>query len=199
MRSSRPRAAPVRAAGRGRRGRDSIAETASPTRPPRRAGCRARCSKNATCSRSGHERTHPAQQMRRRIGDEARLVEPRGKDVAAAAAADQDLAPAVARPLEQPRFGAGRRGEDRRHAFPPRRRRSRRRAETRRPSLTGQEHGFDDPPVVHGVERLAPAGERRSQADDAVGARHPAIEQVDHALPHWIVAAERARRWMSPG
>ena len=36
-----------------------------------------------------------AQQMRRRVGDKARLVEPRGKDVAASAAADQNLAAAV--------------------------------------------------------------------------------------------------------
>ena len=58
---------------------------------------------------------HLAQQVRRRIGDEARFVEAHRQHVAASAAADEDLAAAVARALEQSGLGAGLRGEDRGH------------------------------------------------------------------------------------
>ena len=53
--------------------------------------------------------------MRRRVGDEPRLVEPRGKDVAASAAADQNLAAAVFRAFEEQCLCALGRGENRRH------------------------------------------------------------------------------------
>ena len=56
-----------------------------------------------------------AQQMRRRVGDEARLVEPRGKDVAASAAADQNFPAAVLRAFEQKCLCALGRRENRRH------------------------------------------------------------------------------------
>ena len=46
-------------------------------------------------------------------------------------------------------------------------------------------------PLVHRVERLAPAGERRGQADDLFGPRQPAVEQMDHALPRRKGMAER--------
>ena len=64
------------------------------------------------------ERPRPhdaAQQMRRRVGDKARLVEARGQDVAASAAADENLAAAVLRAFEEQRLGAPRRREDRGH------------------------------------------------------------------------------------
>ncbi len=56
-----------------------------------------------------------AQEVGRRVGDEARLVEVRGEDVAAPAAADEDLPAAVARPFEKERLRAGGGGENRRH------------------------------------------------------------------------------------
>ena len=56
-----------------------------------------------------------ADEMGRRVGDKARLVETRRKDVAASAAADQNLAAAVFRALDEQRLGARRRCEDGRH------------------------------------------------------------------------------------
>jgi hypothetical protein len=52
--------------------------------------------------------------MRRRVGHEARLVELRGQDVAATAAADQNLPAAVLRTLDEQRLGTLRGGKDRR-------------------------------------------------------------------------------------
>ena len=53
------------------------------------------------------------------------------------------------------------------------------------------EHGLDHPAIVHRVEGIAPAVERRAQADDRLRHRQAAIEQMDHALPHPVVVAER--------
>ena len=106
----------ARAARRGRRAPGATPGRASPTPSPRRAGCRASRSKKATCSASGQRAHDLAQRVRRRVGDEARLVQPRGEHVAAPAAADEDLAPAVARALQRARVSApALGGEDRRH------------------------------------------------------------------------------------
>src|SRR5262245_25526315 len=53
--------------------------------------------------------------MGRGVGDEAPLVHPRGQDVTAAAAADEDLASPVGGPLEQQGLCAASGGEDRGH------------------------------------------------------------------------------------
>ena len=54
-----------------------------------------------------------AQRVRRGVGDEARLLHSGRENVAAAAAADENLASAVPRPLEQEGLRAAGRGEDR--------------------------------------------------------------------------------------
>ena len=99
-----------------------------PTPFLRQAEGRGRVRRKRSARRSGHERRMWRSSMRRRIGDEAGFVEPRGKDVAASAAADQDLAAAVLRALEQQRLRA--RPTPRRSppSCRPRRRRLRRRA-----------------------------------------------------------------------
>ena len=53
--------------------------------------------------------------MRCRVGDETRLVEPRGKDVAASAAADENLPATVLRAFEEEGLCALGRRENRRH------------------------------------------------------------------------------------
>jgi hypothetical protein len=58
---------------------------------------------------------HAPQKMRRRVGHEARLIQPCRQDIAASAAADQNLAAAVLRALDERRLGALGRREDRRH------------------------------------------------------------------------------------
>ena len=64
---------------------------------------------------SGHERSRPSHQMRRRIGDEPFGRELRRQDVAAAAAADQDLPAAVARAFDDADASAMPRRENGRH------------------------------------------------------------------------------------
>ena len=56
-----------------------------------------------------------AEKMGRGFRDETRFVEPGRQDVASPAAADEDLAPAVAGALEEERLDTRRGGEDRRH------------------------------------------------------------------------------------
>jgi hypothetical protein len=58
---------------------------------------------------------HPVQQIGRRIRDEARFVDVHRQHVAASAAADEDLAAAVAGPLEERGLRAALRGKDRGH------------------------------------------------------------------------------------
>ena len=61
-------------------------------------------------------RSHdPADEVRWSLADEARFVELGWKDVAPAAAADEDLASAVGGALDEEGLGARSRGEDRRH------------------------------------------------------------------------------------
>ena len=54
-------------------------------------------------------------EVRRRVAHEPRFVEARREDIAAPAAADQDLAAAVSRALEKKCVGAGGSSENRRH------------------------------------------------------------------------------------
>src|SRR6476660_4661851 len=54
----------------------------------------------------------------------------------------------------------------------------------------GKEYGLDHAAIVHGVERVAPAGKRRAEADDRVWHGEALVQQVDHALPHGVVVAE---------
>ncbi len=104
---------------------------------------------------------HLSERVRGGIGHEPRLVDARRQDVAAPAAADQDLAPAVGRALEQQRLGVGRGREDRRH------RAGRARADHRHTPPAGRH----ERKIIRGGipsegegsrTRQAPAGRRRS-------------------------------------
>ena len=67
------------------------------------------------CSAKRPRINKPAQQVWRGVGDEARLIDLGGENVAAPAAADQDLAPAVGRSFEEKRFRPRPGCEDCRH------------------------------------------------------------------------------------